>query len=218
MIFTQPKPFEEVLKALEPYKKIFIVGCGECATVFKTGGEEQIAEIRSKLEAAGKTITGAVVVESPCHSAKLKLAVAKNMAAYSAAEVIVVAGCGLGTQSVQENDRSGRRAFGVNNTLGLSRVDAMNRAVECCLGCGDCVINLSAGLCPVTLCPKGLLNGPCGGYSKEGKCEVDREMDCAWVAIYKRMSKDNNFQYLKEFQKAKDHRVDKRPHKPVEIK
>ncbi|HCD38214.1 MAG TPA: 5,10-methylenetetrahydrofolate reductase, partial [Candidatus Omnitrophica bacterium] len=67
-------------------------------------------------------------------------------------------------------------------------------------------------ICPITRCPKGLLNGPCGGVIK-GKCEVDRERDCAWVLIYKELEKKGQLDKIKELSKPKDYSKTTKPHK-----
>jgi hypothetical protein len=38
----------------------------------------------------------------------------------------------------------------------------------------------------VTRCAKRLFNGPCGG-STAGKCEIGKEVDCAWQLIINRL-------------------------------
>ena len=80
--------------------------------------------------------------------------------------------------------------------------------------CGECVLDVTAGICPVTLCPKGLMNGPCGGMNK-GKCEVDKEKDCAWVLIYKELEKNNKLASLREIRGPKDFKKSGKPHKLV---
>jgi hypothetical protein len=76
--------------------------------------------------------------------------------------------------------------------------------------CGECVLNITAGICPVTRCAKGLLNGPCGGSNK-GKCEVDKNKDCAWILIYNRLKDLNKLDSLKDIKPAKDHSKVNRP-------
>ena len=83
--------------------------------------------------------------------------------------------------------------------------------------CGECVLDITGGICPITLCPKGLLNGPCGGMNK-GKCEVDNEKDCAWVLIYKELEKRKRLSSLKKIQAPKDFKKATKPHKLIMVK
>ena len=58
---------------------------------------------------------------------------------------------------------------------------------ERCQGCGNCMLEYTGGICPITRCAKQLMNGPCGGTDEGGFCEVDPETPCAWHDIWKRM-------------------------------
>ncbi len=212
MIITEQKLFERIVDSLNNRNRIFLVGCGECATTCKTGGEPQIAQMKAKLEAAGKTVTGTAIPQAPCMSPQIKQELAKNMKALRESEVILVLACGLGTQSVKDNLRLELDTIPGCNTLGAVVMDAQGNFVEKCSLCADCVLDLTAGICPVTLCAKGLLNGPCGGMNK-GKCEVDKEKDCAWVLIYNQMQKTNRLQGLKAIIGPKDHKKNLKPRK-----
>jgi ferredoxin len=211
MIITKQKELNAILALLNNKNNIFIIGCGECATTCKTGGEEQILEIKKKLEAANKTVTGYAVPNAPCVSAQIKTAMAQNRKALTQSDAILVFGCGSGTQSVKENDRLGLEIFSGNDTICAAIVDSQGNFKEVCSSCGDCILDLTEGICPVTRCAKGLLNGPCGGQ-KEGKCEVDREKDCAWIAIYKIKAQKNKLSDLKNIIQARDHKKSLKPH------
>lgn len=211
MIITQHKDFNVILELLKNKKNIFLVGCGECATTCKTGGEEQIAEIKGKLEAAGKVITGWVVPDAPCVSAQIKMAMAKNRKALGESDAILVFGCGSGTQSVKENDRLNLDVFSGNDTICAATVDNEGNFKEVCSNCGDCLLDLTEGICSVTRCAKGLMNGPCGGQ-KDGKCEVDREKDCAWILIYKKKLEKNRVGDLKNVIQIRDYKKSLKPH------
>jgi len=91
-------------------------------------------------------------------------------------------------------------------------VDAKGDFYEKCSLCGECVLSVTGGICPITLCAKGLLNGPCGGMNK-GKCEVDKDRDCAWVLIYKELEKNKKLEALKEIRSPKDFKKSGKPHK-----
>jgi len=122
--------------------------------------------------------------------------------------------CGLGVQSIKENNRFNQPVIPANNTIFGAVMDAQGNFHEKCSMCSECVLALTAGICPVTLCPKGLLNGPCGGMNK-GKCEVDNEKDCAWVLIYKELEKSNNLDKIRQIHKERDYQKALRPHKLI---
>ena len=122
--------------------------------------------------------------------------------------------CGLGVQSVKENARLKRDIFPACDTLFGAVMDARGDFYEKCFACGECILDTTAGICPVTLCPKGMLNGPCGGMNK-GKCEVDTERDCAWVLIYRELEEKQQLEKMRQIRKAKDHSKALRPHKLI---
>ena len=212
MIISEAKPFQEVIDSLKDCQKIFLVGCGDCATLCKSGGEEEIKAMKLKLEASGKTVSGMCIPESTCIAAKLKAQTALQLKAIREAEAILVLACGLAVQSVKDNDRFGLRVVPANNTVFGAVMDAGGNFFEKCCLCGNCVLDSTGGICPVTLCPKGILNGPCGGMDK-GKCELDKERDCAWVLIYRGLEKTKQLDKLKESRSPRDFQKSLRPHK-----
>ncbi|MDD5618592.1 MAG: methylenetetrahydrofolate reductase C-terminal domain-containing protein [Candidatus Omnitrophica bacterium] len=214
MIISRQKPLDKLLASLKEYKKIFIIGCGECSTACKSGGEPEVLKMKQDLEVSGKFIVGYCIPSAPCVAAKLKTELAKNLEALSRAEAVLILACGLGVQSFKDNDRLNLPALGGCDTLFGAVMDAKGNFFEKCSMCAECVLNETAGICPVTLCPKGILNGPCGGASK-GKCEVDNNQDCAWVLIYQALAKDNKLELFKEIRGAKDFSKSTRPHKLI---
>jgi len=214
MIITELKPTQSIIDSLIGWTKIFLVGCGECATTCKTGGEPEVLKMKADLEAAGKKVAGFCLPSAPCVTAKLKAELAKNMPALREAEAILVLACGLGAQSVKDNDRLGLAVFPACNSLFGAVMDAKGDFYEKCSLCGECVLDVTGGICPITLCAKGLLNGPCGGMNK-GKCEVDQEKDCAWILIYKELEKRKGLESLKEIRAPKDFKKSGKPHKLI---
>lgn len=214
MIITDKKPLEQVLKALGNYTKIFLVGCGECATTCKTGSQEEMEQLKAQLQEHGKNVVGMCIPSAPCIAAKVKTELAKNMRSLREAEAILVLACGLGVQSTKDNDRLGLEVIPALNTMFGAVMDSQGNFAEKCSLCGECVLDVTGGICPVTLCAKGLLNGPCGGMNK-GKCEVDTEKDCAWVLIYKELEKKNKLSVLKELRQPKDHKKSLKPRKLI---
>lgn len=210
MIITRQKELKEILKYLEGEKNIFLVGCGECSATCKTGGEEDIKKMKGLLEKSGKTVTGWCVPEAPCIAAKVKLELAKNRKTIEASDAILVLACGLGIQSVSENLRIDKKVHVGCDTLFMGAIDASGAFHERCSACGECVLDLTGLICPVTRCAKGLLNGPCGGQNK-GKCEVDNTRDCAWILIYNQLKKQGNLKLLKEKRPPKDYSKSSKP-------
>jgi len=211
MIATKQKTFECILETIKDKKNIFLLGCGECATTCKTGGEPEILAMKQKLEGAGKLVTGWAVPKASCVSAQIKTAMAKNRAALLRTDAVLIFACGSGTQTFQENDRLNLDVYSGNDTLFIASVDAQGNLFEMCSACSDCVLDRTEGICPVTRCAKGLMNGPCGGQ-KDGKCEVDRQKDCAWVLIYRRKANKKKTAELKTIHAPRDYKKSLKPH------
>ena len=214
MIISEQKPFDQIIDSLKAYSKIFLVGCGECAATCKTGGEPELNAMKLELEKQGKTVVGMCIPSAPCVASQVKTELAKNMKALREAEAVLVLACGLGVQSVKENDRLGLTVIPALNTMFGAVMDAAGNFYEKCSLCGECVLDITGGICPITLCPKGLLNGPCGGMDK-GKCEVDKDKDCAWVLIYKELEKREKLENMKKTQAPKDFKKQTKPHKLI---
>ena len=214
MIISQQKPLNDLLSSLKGYNKIFLLGCGECATTCKSGGQPEVDKIQRELENAGKIITGACIPSAPCVAGKLKAELAKNLTALRQSEAVLVLACGLGVQSFKDNDRLGLVVFPACDSLFGAVMDAQGNFFEKCSMCAECVLAETGGICPITLCPKSLLNGPCGGVN-QGKCEVDNQKDCAWVLIYKELEKNRKLASFGEIKKPKNFEKSTKPHKLI---
>lgn len=182
MIISQKKPIEEVMKMLEGATKIALSGCGSCATSCKTGGEEELNEMKAYLESQGKEVVGMIIPGESCQ----KLLVKKEVKAFKDVEVdaILCMACGDGVQTVASQVKV--PVYPANNTLFLGQVERVGIFNEACRMCGDCVLGETGGICPITKCAKSLVNGPCGGQ-KNGKCEVNPDNNCAWIDIYNKL-------------------------------
>ena len=167
MIITEQKPFDEIKQMLENFQKIFIIGCGECATLCQTGGEDQVKEMAKKLGEIGKTVLGTVVPETTCDRRILRRDLREFKSALENADAILVMACGNGTQTVA--DFTGKIVIPALNTLFLGETERIGKFYERCRTCGECILFETGGICPITRCAKGMLNGPCGGYAN-GKC------------------------------------------------
>lgn len=205
MVISELKPLEEILEYLEGEEKIFLVGCTECATVCQVGGEDQIKEMAETLKQHGKTVTGSVMADPGCHLLGLKRQFREHREEIDAADSLLIMSCGNGAQTAA--DATDKPVHVATNTLFVGRVARFGQYREMCALCGECTLERTGYICPVTRCSKGLLNGPCGGTTPEGKCEVDPEMDCAWLLIYEKLKEMGRLDMLKEYMPPKDARL-----------
>jgi ferredoxin len=184
LIISKQKPFEEILESLKDDTNIYIVGCGECATVTQSGGEPEVAEMKAKLEAAGKNVVATDVAHSACHELDMKRIFRQNKEAAGSADAFLVLSCGAGSQAVREGTT--KHVAPGTDSLFVGNIKRAGSFEEKCSLCGECVLDEYGSICPVTRCAKGILNGPCGG-TNHGKCEVDPDKECAWVLIYNQL-------------------------------
>lgn len=202
MIITQQKPLEEILKMLEPFNKVFIIGCGTCSTVCQTGGEEQVEQMAETLKKEGKEITGSVVVEAPCDARLLRRDTRKMKKAIEESEALLCMTCGAGVQDIVQHLK--KISVPALNTKFLGQIERIGEFYERCRACGECILYETGGICPIVRCPKGMMNGPCGGMF-EGKCEVGGyQRDCAWVLIYNRLKELGMLDLYKSYKPPRD--------------
>jgi len=206
MILTEKKTVEEIKESLKNSEKVFILGCGTCAALAQTGGEEQIKEMAQLL--SDKEIVGTAVVETPCDKRTLKRDLRAMSESLNAADAVLVLSCGVGIQTLAE--QTGKIVIPGLNTKFIGMTEHIGEFYQRCLACGDCILDETGGICPISRCPKGLLNGPCAGHMDE-KCEVDREKDCAWVLIYKRMKDIGQLDKFREFRKPRNYKISTAP-------
>ena len=201
MIITKQKDFNELLNTIgkEP---VFIIGCSECATICNTGGEKEVLEMKCALEDKNIPVIGWVILEQACHFQNDKRILRKYKDEVNKAKKILVLACGNGIQTVSEIIENADVIAG-NDTLFLGEIKRANEFEKRCNMCGDCIEDLFGGFCPISRCPKSMLNGPCGG-SIDGKCEIDSNIDCVWDLIYKRLKEKKQLQLLKIIQEPKD--------------
>ncbi|MCL6449886.1 MAG: methylenetetrahydrofolate reductase C-terminal domain-containing protein [Acetobacteraceae bacterium] len=186
MIVAERKPMEAVASLVAPYERILVVGCGECVTVCMAGGEKEVEVMASALRLMrgkeGRPVT--VETETVQRQCEPEYLVPLDKKA-EAAEVILSMGCGVGVQFLAERFAQ-RWVVPALDTKFAGGVREAGVWEERCGLCGDCVLHLTGGICPVIRCSKSLLNGPCGG-SHGGNCEIKRETRCAWQLIYDRL-------------------------------
>lgn len=187
MIISQQKPFPEILKSLEGEERVFLVGCKGCAEACHTGGEAQVMEMRQRLEEKGKTVVGYTVVDFLCDKALVKFRLKAHEEEVKSADSLLVMTCGIGVQATSAVvDKVTHPAC---DTINAGGAQGEWRGEERCLECGECLLDYTGGICPLTACTKGLINGPCGG-ARDGKCEFEPQArDCGWHLIYERLKK-----------------------------
>jgi hypothetical protein len=214
MIGTKKKPLHEVLEALEGFQKVGIVGCDGCAKACGTGGAVQVEDMAKDLREQGKKVVFDLAPNTTCNLENCRSFFSGLEGAIKKSDALLVLGCGGAVQVVRQLTEE--YGFTIPVKSGLDTVGHMDTIVfgkllvEQCRECGQCVLNETGGICPVTKCAKSLLNGPCGG-SKDGKCEAEPRRDCAWVLIYKRMSALGELEKLHRYLAPKDHRRAARP-------
>lgn len=209
MIISKTKPYHIIKKSLEGEEGIFIIGCGLCATQCQSGGEEQVGQMKERLANDGKVITGTLMIEAVCHVLNTKKELSKLKGEINETDGILVMSCGAGVQSVRINTPD-KNVHPANDTLFLGNIYRIGQFYEHCSLCGECLLDETGGICPVTRCSKGILNGPCGGMDN-GKCEIDKERDCAWVLIYNQLEKEGRLDKIKPIFEPKNFNVTNKP-------
>jgi len=204
---TKQKPFDEVKQQLGKLERIYIVGCGTCATMTRTGGREEVLDMKEHLQELGKLITGWTVIPTACDE-MTEVAIGENDGAIHNANCILVMACALGVHRVSLY--ISKPVIPALDTLFIGMEDSPGNFHEVCAQCGQCVLGETAGICPLTACHKGLLNGPCGG-TDNGKCEVDKEKDCAWTLIYQRLEEQGRLDLMRKYHPPKNYQVTPRP-------
>ena len=207
MIKANPKPFEELVEMLEPFERILVLGCGTCVTICFAGGEREVAELASMLRMHDKKngrerTIDEMTVQRQCEDEFIEPVVQEKASDY---DVVLSMACGVGVNFLSE--RIGETlVFPAVNTSFLGPTLEPGVWEERCAACGDCIVHLTGGICPVARCSKSIMNGPCGG-TDNGKCEVSTEehpIDCAWALIVERSKKLGTLDKLKEIMAPKD--------------
>jgi ferredoxin len=210
MIVAKRKPLEQIEAMLEGFEKVLVVGCGTCVAVCMAGGEKEVellsAQLRMKSKLAGNPRTvDEITVTRQCDKEYLE-PLAKYADQY---DVILSTGCGAGVQFLAER-YDDKIVLPALNTLFIGVAEGPGQWSEKCMACEECVLHETGGICPMTICAKNLLNGPCGG-TDHGKCEVDGDKDCAWTLIYNKLEKLGRLDLMKKIQSPKDYSVMTKP-------
>lgn len=182
MLITQLKA-KETIVSLVGGKKVFIINCQGCKEVHFP--EKEAAELQKELADDGN-VTGIITTDYICNPENMKLRLQKHMSAIEAADVVLVFSCGVGVQTIAEYLED-KKVCAACDTYPLPGFQGVTPLEYDCDQCGECYLNITGGICPITACSKSLVNGPCGG-TKNGKCEVDGDMECGWERIYRRLA------------------------------
>lgn len=205
MIVGEQKKLAEIKELVADYQKVLILGCGTCVKTCFAGGEDEVATLASALRLAlrmdGKEVTiEELTVERQCEDEFIQEAaeaIARN-------DVVLSLACGAGVQDIAKSFPRVPVLPGVNTTF-IGILEKHGLFTEECLGCGDCKLALFGSVCPIARCSKKLLNGPCGG-SKNGTCEVDPDIECAWQLIIDRLKEVGELKRLRTYVGPKDWR------------
>jgi hypothetical protein len=210
---TIQKSIDDIIGNFKPGEKVFVVGCGNCAAKCHSGGEPETQEMAERLKKKGVNVAGWACTDSGV--SLCKLAIVKKMLTETHkpetdnADSFLILACGQGIHTVMDATDGGMVHAGCDTIFGGETVTD-DFITEYCSLCGECIVESTGGLCPVTLCAKSLLNGPCGG-AKNGKCEVDRNRDCGWQLIYDRLKELGRLDEMSKYQSPKNNSRWSRP-------
>ncbi|HBB60887.1 MAG TPA: 5,10-methylene tetrahydromethanopterin reductase [Lachnospiraceae bacterium] len=182
MLITELKSKEEILSLAG--EKAFIINCLGCKEIYFP--EKEAKELQKELSDAGK-VTGILTTDYICNPDNMKLRLQAYLEQIEEADTVLVFSCGVGVQTVADFLED-KKVCAACDTIRLPGFQGVTPTEVDCGQCGECYLNLTGGICPITACSKSLVNGPCGG-TKDGKCEVDPSMECGWERIYRRLEK-----------------------------
>jgi ferredoxin len=203
MIVAEQKDLEEIKNLISDSEKVLVVGCGTCVTVCFAGGDKEAGILASSLRMSTKLDGEAkevdhITVQRQCEWEYIDPLSEK----IDDVEVVVSLGCGIGVQAIAEHYPDAVVVPGLNTTfLGLPTEQGIWE--ERCAACGECILGLTGGICPIARCAKQLLNGPCGG-SQSGVCEIDEDTPCAWQLIYDKLEAQDRLHVIMDVQPPKN--------------
>ncbi len=203
MIVADRKPIEEIIEEVKGYKHILVLGCNECVTVCEAGGKKEVGVLASALRMHAMNEGREVQIdehtlERQCDHEYLE-EIRDRIDQYDA---VVSLACGVGVQFMAEKYHSTPIYPGVNTTF-LGATEERGLWTERCQACGSCILARTGGICPIARCAKRLLNGPCGG-SSSGRCEINKDVDCAWHLIIERLKALGKLEDYEELSPLKD--------------
>jgi ferredoxin len=186
MITAERKPLEELIEYIKPFKRILLLGCNECVTVCAAGGRKEVGLLASGLQMA--MLKNGSNIEIRQHTLERQCDpeyVEELVPMIDSADAVMSMACGCGVQQVAMRFKD-KPVFPAVNTTFMGASERQGVWAERCQGCGNCLLGITGGICPIARCAKQLMNGPCGG-STGGKCEISNDVDCAWQLIWDRL-------------------------------
>ena len=208
---TKQKPAEEIDRLLNGLGRIFIIGCGTCTTLTRTGGEPEVRAMKDRLSSQGKLVTGTMILPVACDNLTGE-ALNEYGQQIDQADVLLIMTCAFGVQTIARQLQ--KMVVPALDTIFIGKENGIGQFDEICTQCGTCILGETGGICPVTSCHKGLVNGPCGG-TNNGKCEIDPEKDCAWTLIYNRLKELGQLDLMRTLQKPRNHQGEPSPGKMI---
>jgi ferredoxin len=203
MIVAEQKSLEEIKALIGDATNVLVVGCGTCVTVCFSGGDKEAGILASSLRMSTKLDGDPKNVEHTTVQRQCEFEYIDALQAQvHAVDLVLSLGCGVGVQAIAERYPQAVVVPGLN-TMFMGLPTEQGVWEERCAACGDCILGLTGGICPIARCAKQLLNGPCGG-SQDGVCEIDPEIPCAWQLIYDRLADQGRLHLLQEIQPPKD--------------
>lgn len=186
MITAERKPLEELIQYIKPFKRILLLGCNECVTVCAAGGRKEVGLLASGLQMA--MLKNGSNIEIRQHTLERQCDpeyVEELVPMIDSADAIMSMACGCGVQQLAMRFKD-KPVFPAVNTQFMGASERQGVWAERCQGCGNCMLGITGGICPIARCAKQLMNGPCGG-STGGNCEISEDVDCAWQLIWDRL-------------------------------
>jgi len=190
MLITKLKDQETIVSLVTG--KVFILNCHGCKEV--SFPEQEANALQKELQATGN-VTGILTTDYICNPENIKLRLSYRQSEIDAADTVLVFSCGIGVQTIAEY-LPGKKIVAACDTVPLPGFQGVTPLEYDCKQCGECYLNITGGICPLTACSKSLVNGQCGG-AKNGMCEVDPTMECGWERIYRRLKQVNRLDMLK---------------------
>ena len=206
MITAERKPLEEIISYVKPFKRILLLGCNECVTVCAAGGRKEVALLASGLQMA--LAKDGVEIEIQQHTLERQCDpeyVEEIVPMIGEVDAVLSMACGCGVQQLAMRYQD-IPVFPAVNTKFMGASESQGVWAERCQGCGDCLLGLTGGICPIARCAKQIMNGPCGG-STNGKCEISNDVDCAWQLIWDRLKALGQTERYLDIMPAKDWRT-----------
>ena len=191
MLMTKLKSKDEILSLTSG--SFFVINCHGCKEV---GFPEEDAKALEKALLEADRLAGTITTDYVCNPTELTLRLKSCLGVIGEADAVLVLSCGVGVQTVAEYLED-YKVFAACDTIELPGFQGVTPLEHDCGQCGECFLNLTGGICPITACSKSLVNGPCGGTSHNGKCEVCPDMDCGWERIIERLKAQGRLDVLK---------------------